>query len=349
MQSFSISPLRRSLEVALREKIDQKTKPLGALGQLESIALQVGLVQNTPTPVLKHPVMMVFAGDHGIVAEGVSPYPQEVTHQMVLNFLTGGAGINVFAKQAGMQVRVVDAGVNHTFPAYPHLIDVKVGMGTRNFAHEPAMDVSQAETAIARGARLVHHEVGLGTNVFGFGEMGIANTSSAAVLMAILTDTPIAQCVGRGTGLDDAGLIKKTAVLEKAMLRHGTLHQDPLQVLATYGGFEIAMMVGAMLGAAEARALLLIDGFISTAALLVAARLCPSILEYCVFAHCSDETGHARLLAALNATPLLRLNMRLGEGTGAALAFGLVQSSVAFLNEMASFASANVSHQSADA
>ncbi|MGZ8251156.1 MAG: nicotinate-nucleotide--dimethylbenzimidazole phosphoribosyltransferase [Methylophilaceae bacterium] len=338
----------QALAAALIQKINNKTKPLGALGRLESLAQQIGLVQNTLTPILKRPVMMVFAGDHGIVEAGVCPYPQAVTQQMVLNFLAGGAGINVFAKQNNMEVRVIDAGVNHQFAVHHDLIDAKVGMGTRNFLVEPAMTATQCEQALTRGARMAQHEISMGSNVLGFGEMGIGNTSSASALMAVLCQLPVEQCVGRGTGLDDAGLQKKASVITQALQHHKLSGADPTEVLATFGGFEIAMMAGAMLGAAEQKALLLIDGFIATSALLVAARLQPAILDYCVFAHCSDESGHRLLLQQLGAQPLLDLGLRLGEGTGAALVYPLLQAAVVFLNEMASFESANVSRQSED-
>lgn len=340
--NFNISVPDHRLQPALQARIDQKTKPLGALGRLESLALQIGLVQGSLTPQLQRPVVMVFAGDHGIVEEGVSPYPQAVTQQMVMNFLAGGAGINVFARQHGMAVRVVDAGVNHVFASHPQLIDAKVAMGTRNFAREPAMTEAQCRQALESGANLVAQEVAAGSNVLAFGEMGIGNTSSAAALMAVLCGLPVRDCVGRGTGLDDAGLQRKAAVIERAV----SLHQGrdtPLSVLSAFGGFEIAMMVGAMLRAAELRCIILIDGFIATAALLVASRMEPAIMHYCVFGHCSDEAGHALLLQQLKTRPLLQLGMRLGEGTGAVLAYPLVQAAVNFLNDMASFESAHVS------
>lgn len=342
VQIFNIGGLDTRLASELQRKINQKTKPAGALGQLETLALQVGLIQGSLTPHLQRPVVLVFAGDHGIVEEGVSSFPQIVTQQMVLNFLAGGAGINVFAKLYGMAVRVVDAGVNYVFDAQPGLIGAKIGMGTRNFSREPAMTLSQCERAITRGATLVQQELVAGSNVLAFGEMGIGNTSSASALMAVLCGLPIVDCVGRGTGLDDAGLRHKTAVLERAI----TLHQpltDVVEVLAAFGGFEIAMMVGAMLQAAQARAVLLIDGFIATAGLLVASRMYPAVLDYCVFGHRSDEAGHAILLRQLAARPLLQLDMRLGEGSGAVLAYPLLQAAVAFLNEMASFSRAGVS------
>lgn len=334
-----------ALHAALQSKIDTKTKPLGALGRLERLALQVGLVQQTLQPRLAAPTMLVFAGDHGVASAGVSPYPQEVTRQMVLNFLAGGAAINVFARQNGMAVRVVDAGVNYDFGAFEGLTNAKIDFGTRNFLEAPAMTQAQCMEAMAKGAALAEEEVARGSNVLGFGEMGIGNTSSAALITSMLCQLPLEQCVGRGTGLDDVGLQKKRQLLATALDKHAVGH-DPLDVLAAFGGFEIAMMAGAMLGAAQRRALLLVDGYIATAALLVAASLYPTIKDYCVFAHESGEPGHARQLAWLGVEPLLSLDMRLGEGTGAALAYPLVQAAVNFLNEMASFESAGVSERS---
>jgi nicotinate-nucleotide--dimethylbenzimidazole phosphoribosyltransferase len=348
MTTFKISPLGDTLRSALQSKINLKTKPLGALGRLEEIALQIGLIQNTLTPHLSSPTMLVFAGDHGIAASGVSPYPQAVTAQMVLNFLGGGAGINVFAKQNSFNLRVIDAGVNHQFEANSNLIDAKIANGTANFLHEPAMMMTQCELALSSGAALARQEIAAGCNVLGFGEMGIANTSSASCLMSVLCGLPIEDCVGRGTGLDDAGLVKKTETLEKAIQFHALQSPTSMRALATFGGFEIAMMAGAMLGAAEQKTVLLIDGFIATSALLVASKLQPNILQYCIFAHCSNETPHRKLLEYLGAKPLLDLGMRLGEGTGAALAYPLVLAAVNFLNDMASFESAGVSEKASE-
>ena len=350
MRIFQISSLDRVLESALQKKIDHKTKPLGALGRLETLALQIGLIQNTLTPQLNKPTMLVFAGDHGIAVSGVSPYPQAVTAQMVLNFLNGGAAINVFAMQNNMQLRVVDAGVNNQFEAHPNLINAKIGIdnsqnGTANFLHEPAMTPEQCEQALTQGAALAKQEIDAGCNILGFGEMGIANTSSASCLMSVLCGLPIKDCVGRGTGLDDAGLAKKIEILDQAIGHHTLSGQDAMQALATFGGFEIAMMAGAMLGSAQQKTVLLIDGFIATAALLVASKLQPNILQYCVFAHCSGEAGHKQLLDYLGAIPLLDLGLRLGEGTGAALVLPLLQAAVNFLNDMASFESAGVSEK----
>lgn len=345
MENFKIPPLDTSLTPALTQKIHQKTKPIGALGQLEKIALQIGLIQHTLTPQLVNPTVLVFAGDHGIAASGVSPYPQAVTAQMVLNFLAGGAAINVFARQNNINLRVIDAGVNHQFAANNQLISAKIGMGTANFLFEPAMTAEQCARALAQGQRIVSASLATSCNVLAFGEMGIGNTASASCLMSVLCDVPIAQCVGRGTGLDDEGLAHKTQLLEQAMRLHINAINTPLDALRIFGGFEIAMMVGAMLEAAQNKAVLLIDGFIASAALLVASRMAPTILDYCIFAHCSDEKAHAQLLSALNAKPLLDLGLRLGEGTGAVLAYPLVQAAVGFLNEMASFESAGVSEK----
>lgn len=345
---FNITQPDQALKPHLIHTINNKTKPLGALGQLETIASQIGLIQQTLTPNLNQPTMLVFAGDHGIAESGVSPYPQAVTAQMVLNFLRGGAAINVFTKQNNMQLRVIDSGVNHQFSLNADLIDAKIGMGTRNFLHEPAMTITQCELAIEQGAQIVDKQITAGCNVFGFGEMGIANTSSASCLMSVLCDLPIEECVGRGTGLNDIGLTEKKRILAQAVKLHQLNSENAMQVLATFGGFEIAMMVGAMLQAAQKQCTLLIDGFITTAALLVAARLQPNILEYCVFTHCSDESGHKAMLDFLQVKPLLNIDLRLGEGTGAALAYPLVLASVNFLNEMASFESAAVSQKSAD-
>ncbi|SFV17605.1 nicotinate-nucleotide--dimethylbenzimidazole phosphoribosyltransferase [Pseudoduganella namucuonensis] len=336
-----LSPSNEALSAALDHAINNKTKPLGSLGVLESLAKRIGLIQGTVTPSLYKPAILVFAGDHGVVAEGVSAYPQDVTWQMVENFLAKGAAINVFAAQNGCELHVVDAGVNHEFGARDGLLNRKVAAGTRNFAQEPAMTAQQCATALEHGMALAADLPG---NVVGFGEMGIGNTTAAAALMHKLTGIPVAQCVGAGTGLSAEGVLLKQRVIEAAVEKHTAT--EPLEVLATFGGFEIAMMAGAMLKAAERRMVLLIDGFIVTSALLVAARMEPAILDYCVFAHCSDENGHQRMLANLGARPLLNLGLRLGEGTGSALALPLLHAAVNFLNQMATFDSAQVSEKS---
>ncbi len=331
------------LAAQLDEAIDNKTKPLGSLGALESLAKQLGLIQQTVSVSVDQPAIIVFAGDHGVVAEGISAYPQDVTWQMVENFLADGAAINVFARQNGAALHIVDAGVNHDFGPRPGLIDRKVAHGTRNFAREAAMTAHECATAMEHCAALVADLPG---KVIGFGEMGIGNTTSAAALMHTLTGIPVAACVGAGTGLSPEGVLRKQRVIEAAAQQHAGV-TEPFDILATFGGFEIAMMTGAMLKAAAMRKTLLIDGFIVSAALLVASRMAPAILDYCVFAHCSDEAGHRRMLEQLGARPLLQLGMRLGEGTGAALALPLLQAAANFLNEMATFSSASVSEKSA--
>jgi len=327
------------LSTALDAAINNKTKPPGSLGVLEAVAKQLGLIQQTTQPQLTQPAILVFAGDHGIVAENVSAYPQSVTWQMVENFLAQGAAINVFARHSHCALHIVDAGVNHDFGARDGLIDRKVSPGTRNFAHEPAMTRAQCALAMQHGAALVATLTG---NVVGFGEMGIGNTTAAAAIMHKITDRPVAECVGAGTGLAPAGILRKQKVIQDAMTRHAAAI-EPLDILATFGGFEIAMMAGAMLAAAEHRMVLLIDGFIVTSALLVAARMQPAILDYCVFSHCSDEHGHKQMMTYLGVRPLLHLDLRLGEGTGCALALPLLQASANFLCEMATFESAKVS------
>jgi nicotinate-nucleotide--dimethylbenzimidazole phosphoribosyltransferase len=331
-----------ALSAQLDAAINNKTKPLGSLGMLESLAKQIGMIQGTRDIKLERPAILVFAADHGVVAEGISAYPQDVTWQMVENFLARGAAINVFAQQNGCALHVIDAGVNHDFGPRDGLTNRKLAHGTRNFAQEPAMSTATCETALAAGMALA---ADLNGNVVGFGEMGIGNTTAAAALMHKLTGIPVAQCVGAGTGLSPEGVQHKQRVIEAAVERHAAV-TDPLDVLATFGGLEIAMMAGAMLKAAERRMVLLIDGFIVTSALLVAARLQPSILDYCVFAHCSNEQGHKQMLDSLQARPLLQLGLRLGEGTGCALALPLLHASVNFLNQMATFESAQVSEKS---
>jgi nicotinate-nucleotide--dimethylbenzimidazole phosphoribosyltransferase len=343
----TVEPLDTSLRDTLQHLIDTKTKPPGSLGRLETLARQLGMIQRSTQPRVVRPAMIVFAGDHGIANEGVSPYPQAVTAQMVANFLAGGAAINAFSGVAGLELEIVDAGVATPLPPVDtsKLVSVPIAQGTRNFAHDTAMTREQAIAALAAGAARVRHHAALGTNVIGFGEMGIANTSAAACLMSRLCGVPIDECVGRGTGLDNAGLAKKRNVLAAALARHAHA-RDPIDVLATFGGFEIAMMAGAYLEAARQRMAILVDGFIATSALVVADALSPHVRDYCVFAHASNEAGHRRMLDHFGARELLTLDLRLGEGTGAALAVPLLRAATAFLNEMASFESAGVDDRS---
>lgn len=345
MQRFEIESTAGLLAQQLQSKIDAKTKPLGALGQLEVLAQQIGLIQQTESPKFTAPQMLVFAGDHGAAKAGVSAYPQDVSWQMVENFLAGGAAINVFTRTYGLPLAVVDCGVAHEFGERPGLINYKLGNGTENYLEVPAMTAEQCAQAIANGAVLVANYSKRGCNVIGLGEMGIGNTASASLLTHCLSGQPLDVCVGRGTGLDDAGLNRKRELLAKALERTGNV-TDPAQALQEFGGFEIATMVGVILAAAERRMVVLIDGFVVGAAALVACKLYPAARDYCVYCHRSAEAGHRVQLAAMDAEPLLDLGMRLGEGTGVALAWPLVQGAVAFLNEMASFASAGVSEKS---
>ncbi|HAA13760.1 MAG TPA: nicotinate-nucleotide--dimethylbenzimidazole phosphoribosyltransferase [Cytophagales bacterium] len=333
------------LESQLWDKINNKTKPMGALGRLEEIAVQIGLIQNSLDPVLHAPHILVFAGDHGIAKEGVSAYPQEVTHQMVLNFLAGGAAINVLAQQHGIQLSVIDAGVNYDFKDQPGLINQKVDPGTSNFLFGDAMTYVQLEQALRLGSEAAETLPHAKCNVMGFGEMGIANTSAASMIMSQMCAIPIADCVGRGTGLNDPQVQHKIAVLDQATRLHGTV-TEPQEVLRRFGGFEMAQMCGAMLRSAELGRVVLVDGFIATASYLVAQAIQPEIARYAVFTHQSQEQGHRKLLEFLGAKPLLQLDMRLGEGTGCAVAYPVLQSAVAILNQMASFESAGVSQKS---
>lgn len=334
-----------TLAQRLRHRIDHKTKPLGSLGRLEGLALQLGLILRSETPALEQPQMVVFAGDHGLAARGVSAFPSDVTWQMVENFLAGGAAVSVLARQHGLALTVVDAGVARDIAPRDGLSVHKIAPGTADASVGPAMTLAQCHAALQAGADVVRQLPG---NALLLGEMGIGNTSSAALLMSRLTGAPLVQCVGRGTGLDDAGLQRKLAVLRKALKANASAPAtQPVQVLAALGGFEIAMMCGAVLEAAAQNRVIVVDGFIATSAVLVAQAVQPLVLQRCVFAHQSDESGHARLLAWLGAQPLLHLGLRLGEGSGAALAWPLLGSACRILLEMASFADAGVSERQA--
>lgn len=344
MKEFNINPTDKSLKTSLQQKIDLKTKPLGALGKLEGLALQIGLVQESLSPALNLPAVVVFAGDHGIALDGVTPYPQEVTYQMVMNFLSEGAGINVFAWQNGMSVKVVDAGVNHNFGDLENLLRLKVNNGTRSFLKDQAMTFDELKDCIEKGSAVVNDLYSAGCNCIAFGEMGIGNTSSASMLMHYFTGIDLTDCIGRGTGLDDQGLSNKTGILQQAAKYHGEI-ADWTGIMKTFSGYEIAMMTGAMLQAAENKMIILLDGFIASTAYLGAYKLHPAISDYVVACHLSDERGHRLLMEYLQLSPLLNLGMRLGEGTGSAIAYPIVKAAVNFLNEMASFESAGVSNK----
>lgn len=337
-----------SLKELLQQKINTKTKPIGALGMLENIALQVGLIQETVSPNISNPSIVIFAGDHGIAATGlVNPYPQAVTAQMVLNFINKGAAINVFTKLNNINLVVVDAGVNYNFESSSFsdfFIDAKQGLGTKNYIEENAMLPKEVESSIEKGKQIVADLNASGCNCVGFGEMGIGNTSSAALIMSTITGISIEECTGRGTGVNDEQLNTKINTLKIVFNKHqlNLLKDEPLELLCKVGGFEIAMMIGAYIKAYQEKNIIIVDGFIATAALLIALKMEPSIIHNCIFAHTSGEQGHEKMLQYLQVVPILNLGMRLGEGTGAAIAIPIVQSAVAFLNEMASFEQAGV-------
>ena len=330
-----------TLKEQLQRKIDLKTKPTGALGQLEGIALKLGLIQSTLSPELKRPTILVFAADHGITDEGVSLYPKAVTWQMAMNFCSGGAAVSVFCKQNGIAINVIDAGVDYDFPERSPIINAKIAKGSANMMKEPAMTLDQCRPAKETGAAYVAIEAEAGSNTIGFGEMGIGNTSPSSLLMHRFMNLPIELCTGKGTGMTGEKLDHKTAVLKAVSEKYDP--KTPEETLATFGGFEIAMMVGGMLEAKRRGMVILIDGFIATAATLTAVRFDGSVKDNCIFCHTSEERGHQLILDYLEAKPVLNLGMRLGEGSGAAVAFPVIRAAATFLNEMASFEEAGVS------
>ena len=323
----------------LQRALDNKTKPVGSLGRLETLAQRIGLILGTDRPELRSPQMLVCAADHGLAARGVSAFPSDVTWQMVENFLAGGAAVSVLARQHGIGLNVVDCGVRHDFAQREGLFIRKVGPGTADALEGQAMSAAQCAQAIGNGREVLS---GLPGNALLLGEMGIGNTSAASMLLARLAGLDVADVTGAGTGLDAAAVQRKIGILREVLVRHANA-TAPLDALAAFGGFEIATLTGAVLQAAEERRVIVVDGFIATAAVLVAVHLQPNVLQRCVFAHCSGERGHALMLAHLKAVPLLDLGLRLGEGSGAALAWPLLVSACALLREMASFESAGVS------
>lgn len=341
MKKFSIGAPSEKIVPALREKIDTLTKPKGSLGRLEELAMQIGCIQQTLTPRLSCPYNIVFAGDHGIADEGVSLSPKEVTRQMISNFLGGGAGICFLSRQHGFRLQVVDAGVDADLSAAEGLIDMKIRRGTRNYLYEPAMTQQEMELAVERGASVVRDCHAAGCNIISFGEMGIGNTASSSMWMHCLTGIPLEKCVGAGSGLDAAGIRHKYDVLRAAMDRY-TGDGSAEDVMRWFGGYEMVMAVGAMWQAAELGMIVLVDGFIMTNCMLAASRIYPEVLHYAVFGHKGDESGHALVLNALGARPLLDLGLRLGEGTGAVCAYPIVDSAVRMIGEMATFAGANI-------
>lgn len=339
--SIEIPFVGNDLDEAIQTKIDQKAKPIGSLGQLERLALQVARVQHTLTPELVKPVMLTVASDHKICEEGVSPCPVEITWQQVMNFLNGGGGIGLFSAEYGWELKVVDAGVDFDFPDHPKLIKAKVRKGSRNFLQEHAMTMDECIEALNNGRKVVEKLHASGTNVVGYGEMGIGNTSPASALLSVFANIPIEECTGPGSGLDGKGVSHKTNVLKRAIEKHG-VSENPIENLARFGGLEIATIAGGMLEAASNRMLIVTDGFITTSALLVAAAINPNVLGYAVFSHQSEEQGHQKMVSFLHGEPILNLGLRLGEGTGAAMALAVLKGAVAMLNKMTSFDEAQV-------
>lgn len=341
-ETISNIPCVTSADVAqgVRDRWDSLTKPRGSLGMLESSVVKLAMIQNSLMPVVDRRCVYVFCGDHGITEERVSLYPSIVTREMAKNFVHGGAAINVLCRQLGIETRIIDAGVSGA--RLEGVIDRRVGDGTQNFLRGPAMSRQQAETAITHGIDLAREAAGL-FHLVGVGEMGIGNTTSASAILCGLSGIKPEEAAGRGAGLDDEGVQRKREVLTKALAMHKVSSLDPISVLSAFGGFEIAMMAGFILGGASYRLPLVIDGFISGAAFLVARAFYPSITEHVFFAHRSAERAHRRLLAEAGASPLIDFGLCLGEGTGAALVMGLLNSAVALYREMATFAEAAVS------
>ena len=345
MKQFKVIPVDRSMQGAIQAKIDNLNKPKGSLGRLEELAMQVCLIQQTLEPSLAHPCHLLLGGDHGIEREGVSVSPREVTWQQMINFTRGGGGVNMFCRQHGFKLWIVDVGVDYDFSNVPGIIDRKIARGTKNFLYEPAMSEEEFDRAIQIGSDLVDDCVKEGCRVLCIGEMGIGNTSPSSIWMSLFGDIPLKDCIGAGAGLNNDGIRHKYEVLSKALARHQsslsplTSHLLPLRI---FGGFEMIAAIGAMLRAAELHLIILIDGFIMTACALGAIRLYPASQDYMIFTHCGDEAGHKMMLDIVDAKPLLHFGLRLGEGTGALCAYPLVDSAVRMMNEMNNFEKAQI-------
>ena len=371
MKTFDIQTIERSLQPAIQEKIDNLNKPKGSLGRLEELALQICLIQQTLEPSLAHPCHLLLGGDHGIEREGVSVSPREVTWQQIINFTRGGGGVNMFCRQHGFKLRIVDVGVDYDFQIENGKLKIenyKIAYGTKNFLYEPAMTEEEFDRAIQIGSDLVDDCIAEGCRVLSIGEMGIANTSPSSIWMHLFCNIPLADCIGAGAGLNNEGIRHKYKVLSLAVenfrvkseeLRvknnsnHSesetnvnstlfTLHSSLDEVIRSFGGFEMVAAIGAMLRAAEQHLIILVDGFIMTACALAATRLYPAAQDYMIFTHCGDESGHKRMLDAMQAKPLLHLGLRLGEGTGALCAFPIIDSAVRMMNEMNNFKNAQI-------
>ena len=342
MRTFCIEskPGKEKL-AAIQAKIDNLNKPKGSMGMLEEIALQLCLIQNTLSPSLRHPCHLLFGGDHGIEREGVSVSPREVTWQQMINFTHGGGGVNLFCRQHGFSLRLIDIGVDHDLSSVGGILHKKIARGTNNFLYGPAMTEEEYEKAVEIGVSLVDECIAEGCQVISLGEMGIANTSPSSIWMSLFGHLPLEECVGAGAGLNNEGIRHKLQILSQAMANYHT-NSPYVSPIRYFGGFEMVGAMGAMLRAAECHLPILIDGFIMTACLLAASTLYPSVIDYAIFCHCGDETGHRKMLRLMNARPILHLGMRLGEGTGALCAYPIIDSAARMMNEMNNFENANI-------
>ena len=344
MKHFDIQSVDNSLQPAIQAKIDNLNKPKGSLGRLEELAMHICLIQQTLEPSLAHPCHLLLGGDHGIEREGVSVSPREVTWQQMINFTHGGGGVNMFCRQHGFKLRIVDVGVDYDLSNVEGIINRKISQGTKNFLYEPAMSEKEFDQAIQIGCDLVDDCIAEGCRILSIGEMGIANTSPSSIWMHLFTGIPLKDCIGAGAGLDAPGIRHKYEVLSNALANYqaNTHHPTPITHIRHFGGYEMIAAIGAMLKAAEKHLVILIDGFIMTACALAAIQLYPAAKDYMIFTHCGDESGHKRMLDAMGANALLHLGLRLGEGTGALCAFPIVDSAVRMMNEMNNFDNARI-------
>ncbi len=345
MRHFNIVPRDKSISAEAQHKIDYLNKPVGSLGRLESLARQICIIQHTLEPRLSCPSHIVFGADHGISDEHVSVSPKDVTWQMMINFTRGGAAVNMFCRQHGFKLHIVDMGVDHDLSAYGDIINRKVAYGTKNFLHEDAMTTEEFARAIDAGAEMTDMCHDEGCNILCVGEMGISNTSPSSIWMSLMGSIDIDKCVGMGAGLNTEGRNSKLSVLRRSIERFKNEHTTYTteDIMRCFGGFEMVAAAGAMMRAAELGMIIMVDGFIMSACMLAASRMYPAILDYAVFGHCGDESGHRQMLSLMNAEPLLQLGFRLGEGTGALCAYPLIDSAVRMINEMGNFDNANIS------
>ena len=344
MKAFDIRKPEEKLRASIREKIDNLNKPKGSLGRLESLAEQICMIQQTLSPTLSHPCHLLFGGDHGIEREGVSVSPREVTWQQMINFTRGGGGVNMFCRQHGFHLRIIDVGVDYDLSEHPRILNRKIARGTRNFLHEAAMSEEEFGKAINTGIEMVDYCRKEGCDIICMGEMGIANTSPSSIWMSIFGNIPLNECIGIGSGLNSEGVNHKQQILSQAVNNFQATNPNPApaDIIRYFGGFEMVAAVGAMLRAAETGMAVMVDGFIMSACMLAASQLEPNVLDYAIFGHCGDESGHKRMLELMNAEPLLQLGMRLGEGTGALCSYPIIESAVRMLNEMNNFENANI-------